>query len=243
MQELKDILSHYRPISLEEMDSVALMKRMDTKFVVPVHALLSILEELKNSYKILEINSNRLMTYNSTYFDTEDFNLYKDHHNQRKTRIKVRVREYLETNVRFIEIKRKSNKGITNKSRRKINGEDYHSASNAFTKEITQKNLHLKKSMTNSFNRITLVNTELKERITMDTNIEFDNALWNKNLAIIELKQEKLKRMSPLYALLRKRHIKPLSVSKYCLGMSTIRPQLKKNNFKQIFRNIHKVIQ
>ena len=71
---------------------------------------------------------------------------------------------------------------------------------------------------------------------------EFNGKLWNKELAIIELKQKKLNRNSAIFRQLKALQIHPASISKYCLGMSTAYPALKTNNFKPVFRNILKNI-
>ena len=223
------------------MDAVALMKRTDTKFVIHKNSINEVLERIKEHYHILEINSNRLMTYNSTYFDTEELSFYLDHHNQRKVRAKVRVREYLETDVKFIEVKQKSNKGQTSKTRQKTK-EIENITTNQFAQEQLRNEKQLHKTISNSFNRFTLVSNKLKERVTFDTNIKFNGELWNENLAIIELKQENLRRSSPIFSVLKQLHFKPARISKYCLGMSEVYPYLKTNNFKPIFRNIKKII-
>ena len=222
------------------MDGVALMKRTDTKFVIHRTKLNQILKDLENDYLILEIDGKRLMTYSSEYFDTENYKFYYDHHHGRKVRAKVRVREYVDSNISFIEVKQKTNKGQTIKTRIKVEGQSNLHNTNTFANEILQQKELLKASIINDFKRITLVSNIAKERVTFDTDINFNNTSWNDNLVIIELKQERLKRSSPLFQTLKKLQIHPARISKYCLGMSAEYPQLKVNNFKPIFRNIHK---
>ena len=62
----------FRPISLEEMDSAALMNRVDTKFVFHQKYLPSFLGWLHESYRVLEINNYRSISYHSLYFDTPE---------------------------------------------------------------------------------------------------------------------------------------------------------------------------
>jgi hypothetical protein len=53
----------------------------------------------------------------------------------------------------------------------------------------------LKKVLVNKFRRITLVNVEIRERITIDVSLEFDNFNKKKslnNLVVLEVKQEKV---------------------------------------------------
>jgi SPX domain protein involved in polyphosphate accumulation len=66
---------------------------------------------------VLEINGARLHHYQTLYFDTRDFALYSQHHNGQRARYKVRVREYLDSEMAFLEVKRKTNQNRTIKSR------------------------------------------------------------------------------------------------------------------------------
>ena len=180
------------------------------------------------------------MTYHSAYFDTDSFTFYNDHLHQRKVRAKVRVREYVESNIQFIEVKQKTNKGQTIKTRVKTEQDDLLNKTNSFAEQLLKLPTPLKQSIRNDFKRFTLVSNRLKERVTFDMDLRFNDAFWDPNLAIIELKQEYLKRSSPVFQILKKLHVHPSRISKYCLGMSNTYPQLKTNNFKPIFRNIKK---
>jgi len=55
MTPLENSLSAFHSISLSEMDNVKLMQRIDTKYVVNVSLLPTILEQLHTTYRILEI--------------------------------------------------------------------------------------------------------------------------------------------------------------------------------------------
>ena len=100
-------VSKFKPISLDEMNSVALMKRTDTKFVININYLPVVLNTLLKTYQILEIEGRRIMNYSSLYFDTEDFKFYLDHHNGRVNRTKIRQRKYVDSDLTFLEIKKK----------------------------------------------------------------------------------------------------------------------------------------
>ncbi|MBK7182175.1 MAG: VTC domain-containing protein [Bacteroidetes bacterium] len=117
MDQLKEILNTFTPITLAEMDSVKLMDRTDTKFLFPVNSLHAILNEIKDQYRILEVNGNRISQYESLYFDTPDFDLFHQHRRGKLNRYKVRFRRYVESELNFFEIKFKNNKGRTIKDR------------------------------------------------------------------------------------------------------------------------------
>jgi len=99
------------------MDKVALMKRMDTKFVITKSQLYAVLETLTSDYTVLEIGANRLMSYISDYYDTDSKKFYLDHHNKIAKRTKIRIRNYIESGLFFLEI----NKGFKRKYTKETN--------------------------------------------------------------------------------------------------------------------------
>lgn len=237
-------LTSFSPITLAEMDEVKLMKRVDTKFIVHVEELPDILNQLTNDYRVLEIDNNRLMTYDSLYYDTENLDFYFDHHNSIAHRIKIRKRNYVESALTFLEIKQKDNKGVTRKTRRIIptHEEGLTKDHINFIEQTTDLNLPIQHTISNRFNRFTLVGNQKNERVTVDTNLAYDGEIFNEKLAIIELKQARLDRSSSLFQALREKGIHPYSISKYCIGMAVTNPTLKQNHFKPKILRINKKI-
>ena len=184
-----------------------------------------------------------MMTYDSTYFDTKDTQLYLEHHNKRANRAKVRVRTYVESNLSYLEVKLKDNTGITSKKRIQLahpiallDAEKLD-----FIEQCTAHKWELSHALTNRFNRFTLVNILQKERVTFDLNLTYNGTIYHSNLAIIELKQEKLNRASPLYNVLKNAAIQPYAISKYCTGMALLYPELKQNYFKHKLLTLDKI--
>jgi hypothetical protein len=89
--------------------------------------------------------------------------------------------------------------------------------------------------------KVFLVSIKEQERATIDFNLSFNGDIFNPNLAIIELKQEKLRRSSPMFQILKKRGIHPNSISKYCIGISEMHPDIKQNFFKRKKLIINKI--
>ena len=236
-------LDIFDSISLDEMNSVSLMKRMDTKFVLHRDTIQGILVKIQPDYKILQVASDKLMTYNSIYFDTEDDHFYHMHHNGHSHRLKVRIRNYLESDLCFLEVKQKDSQGNTLKKRIKVNEltSTLDEEAITFVTKTTAKQIKLYRSIENQFNRFTLVSTRLQERVTIDTNLSYNGVILNEDLVIIELKQEKLNRLSPLFRALKAQSINPYSISKYCMGMASTKPDLKQNLLKPKFLKINKV--
>lgn len=244
--DLKNNLKQFKKITLDEMNSVALLKRKDTKFIINISYLPEILEALKNSYKVLEIDGKRIMNYSSLYLDTPDFKFYNDHHNGRINRTKIRQRKYVDSNLTFIEIKKKNGKGETDKFRKQIADfeTELSQKSKDFIFKITSKNLDLQLSLWNDFKRITLVNLESKERVTIDLNLSFSidskQKVYSK-LVVIELKQAKFDRTSEVVKLLKSIQCNPYSISKYCVGATNLYQDLKNNLIKPKLLKINKL--
>ena len=246
LENFDQILTDYAPITLGEMDGVALMNRTDTKFLFHTSQLMEILRRVQNDYRILEVKGIRASRYKTLYFDTPDLDFYTKHQNGKKNRYKVRSRKYVDSDLCFLEVKFKNNKGRTVKSRVTIDDFelDLSKSSNDFISETAGQDFNLRPALWNSFTRITLVNQELPERLTIDLNLafEFDEGHKGmKNLVIAELKQEKATRHSPFAMAAKELGIRPDRISKYCLGVALLKEDVKKNVFKEKIMKIEKL--
>jgi len=239
-------LSGFASISLEEMNGVSLLKRVDTKFLTTTSKLSELLPYLYSEYQILEIGENRLMNYSTLYFDTTDLHCYKEHHNGKANRHKIRMRRYVESDICFLEVKEKQNTGITNKVRCSI--DDFEitlsTESKKFIEKATKKDWELKPVLNNYFQRFTLVNTQRSERVTIDTGLEYKTDSTTKefkNVVVIEVKQEKRNTRTPIYSTLKSKRIRTVSFSKYCMGVANIFSGVKSNKFKELNLKINQL--
>jgi hypothetical protein len=224
------------------MDGVALMNRTDTKYLMSMGQLEDVLAEVAHHYRILDINGLRSNHYQSQYYDTPDFYFYRRHHSGKQNRLKIRKRMYVESNLTFLEVKFKSNKGRTEKDRTKLDGltPDLSLENENYIHEMSHFEEHLEPKLMNLFERITLVDQSLPERITIDLNLSFvvdNHTVEIPDLVIIEAKQERQNRHSVFLQALKKRLIRPESMSKYCLGIALLTDQ-KSNMFKEKIRTI-----
>jgi len=239
-------LLNFDKITLAEMNSVSLMKRVDTKFILKESQLLEVLSKLYEDYKILEIDQERLMKYSTLYFDSENKKCFNDHHNGKLNRYNIRMRKYLVSDICFLEIKKKNNLGITNKIRRQIKDFETNltTESKEFITESNINNLLLEPSLYNNFSRMTLVNKNEPERITIDVDLSFsfrnDKKKFDK-LVVVEIKQEGKRLNTTINRALKSMSILPTNFSKYCIGISNIIDNIKSNRFKEINLKINKL--
>lgn len=237
MVDLNEYTSKWQTVSLKDLESVALTKRMDTKFVLSVDQLFVLLDQIHNDHKILQIEDKRVFHYNTIYFDTPDFQFYVDHHNGYVHRMKVRLREYMDSGLKFYEIKKKlpgdqtdKTRVVTDEMRNYITEEQY-----LLIDYKRLANRPLEKKISNSFNRMTLTHCEKEERITIDTDICFyedGKTVSLPNVVILELKQPRYDVTSPLVQMLKKMRIYPGSFSKYVTGVAVLGLHSKQNQFK-----------
>lgn len=210
---------------------------MDKKYTFPAFMLDTVLMHLKNNYKLLTIDNKQFANYETRYFDTPDYEMYTMHHNQHLNRHKVRFRTYIDTNLHFCEVKFKTNKGRTIKKRVLRPANDYTFTSEALEllkRKTPYKGEDLQEALRVYYKRITLVNNNMKERITIDFDLHYyqhGNTRAFPNMIIAEVKQDKTG-VSPFIELMKSLRIKDISISKYCLGVASLASEVKTNNFK-----------
>ncbi len=224
------------------------MSRIDRKYWFHISKLEKVLEKTLSEYYILEIEGQRLMDYQTTYYDTPDNSMYLKHHNGKMNRHKIRQRKYVSTDSSFLEVKFKTNKKVTIKNRVEASFEK-----NSFLpteikfirKETPYKGENLVPVLYNKFKRLTLIHKDKLDRCTIDISPVF----WNENssvniynLAIFELKRGHSLKASPIVAILRDLKIRQRGMSKYCTGRAILEPELKQNAFNPRLRFLNKEI-
>lgn len=250
---MTDILTNYQPITLEEMSGIRLMNRTDTKFVTNIATLRKLLKLAVWQYRAQEIEGKRQARYYTMYFDTPDMQMYTCHHSGHANRQKLRIRSYVDSGLNFLEVKTKNNHKRTRKKRTTMfdfdplaparniafdSHDDNFKEYDSFLREnLWYKPEAMEEAIENRFNRITLVNNNKTERLTIDTDLCFHNIHTGNDcslpeLAIIELKRDGLV-PSPILSLLNELRIKPLGFSKYCIGTALTNPDIRQNRFKQ----------
>jgi len=245
-------LAQLEPITLEEMDSIKLMNRVDSKYVTTEERLAEILEKASQAgYRVLVTEGERMSPYNTLYYDTPDLQMYIAHQNGILFRKKVRTRTYVNSSTSFLEIKRKNNRGRTKKKRIGIPIEVFENfgtlpeAADFLLDKSGYSAEQLEPRLYTRFTRITLVNPGMTERLTIDTRLTFHNVKYgtDSGLAdgvVIELKQDG-RIPSPMRGILLDLRVKPLRVSKYCIGTALTDPEVKNSRFRIKIRKIEKL--
>ena len=246
-QQVQALLEPFDGITLQELDEIKLMNRVDTKFVFSIDSLNSLLPLLIKDFNCLQVNNCTIQTYKSLYFDDENFSLFKAHHNGLVNRFKVRIRNYVESQLYFLEIKHKV-KNRTDKLRIELTdfAQKFDPFQIEFIHNVLQKKMDLLPVLWNEFQRITLSGKNRNERLTLDLHLNFNQDVSNfamENVVVAELKQADLDRNSLFYQIMKKQGVRPLRVSKYCVGLYSIHGQqkIKGNRFKKKIKILNSI--
>lgn len=250
-QTIRTAVEQLPPITLDEMKSIRLMKRTDTKFVTNIETLARLLQMCQGHYYAQRIADDPISPYTTLYFDDlERHEMFQRHQAGHRPRTKVRARTYINGGISFLEVKKKDNHGKTRKKRIEVPSIDAVVNDRVGEEFLTERTGYtwddIRPTVRNYFNRITLVNFEKTERLTIDFDLRFFN--YETSLeesmgraVIIELKRDG-RVPSPILPLLRELRIHESGFSKYCIGSVITNPGLRVNNFKEKLRDINKKI-
>lgn len=247
--DIERALAQFDTVSLPELQRGALLDRVDTKFVFGASQLADMLGALTAQYRVLSIDGARSNRYQTLYFDTGDFDLYRHHHNSLSSRYKVRERHYVGSDLSFLEVKHRTNQNRTVKTRLQIPGVDPQLDGQAtdFVGLHTPLDASaLEPKLWNDYRRITLAGIYTQERVTLDLDLSFTWGDRSRNLpgvAIAEVKQDRVRLDSPFIQQMRRFGIRSGGLSKYCAGVCLLYDGVKSNNFKPRLRDVAKVIQ
>lgn len=255
MTQLSGNLDAFRAITLDDLNSVELMNRHDTKYIFHVDTIPTVFGYLYSDYEILEINNKRSFEYRNIYYDTDDYYFYHQHHNQRVNRYKVRFRHYVDSQKCYFEIKSTTNKDKTVKKRIRLKERDDVMVLSDEVRDFARRHIvHTDSSIVDrikpllgiDYSRITLVNRIKKERLTFDINLTYTDRNSGvhrlNNLVIAELKQESFTTDSPFIQCFRNMKIFQTSFSKYCMGIVLTEKNVRANRFKKKLISLQKLM-
>ena len=252
LASLEGLMDGFASISLSEMDGIRLMNRIDTKYLTSEPRLAALLSEaLDCGYMVFEEGGKRIQDYDSVYFDTPSFTTYTEHRRGKLVRQKIRTRRYSSSGVCFLEIKNKNNHSRTKKKRIQLTegAYPYYTCDEVATAWLGERCLYdvgsLGATLGTAFKRITLVNPERSERLTIDMDVRFRNFRTGMeaglgNAVIIELKQDG-RAGSRMREILLRHRILPCRISKSCAGITMTTPGIRAGRFKEKVRLIEKI--
>ena len=227
-QGWRTLASGFTVAAAAQLDSRALTRRCDTKFVVPLTAMLEVAQTLTAAYAVIGPPAS----YDTLYFDTPELTLFHDHRRGRRQRHKVRIRHYRDRRLSFLEVKSRRSSALTEKTRlpRSYGDEVLSPDDQGLIRRLTGLTSDVGPRVWTSYERLTLVGQGTEERATFDVNLRFRGDAGEHELtglAIVEVKQPRLDQRTPVMMALKAVGARPTSASKYCAALLALDPTLR----------------
>lgn len=247
LDPVQGLLERLTPRALESMPAATLLDRIDEKFLVPDALLLPLLSAAEGVYEVLTVRGAPSQLYETTYFDTPTLAFFRAHHAGRAVRHKVRERHYVATDARVLEVKTRGAGGRTIKLRSPR-------PAAAVAAPVRETDLPpdvwaaaeaepLGAVLCTRFDRVTLLGEGGLERVTIDRAVRIaadGREVCLDGVVLVEIKQAS-RVASPLRDALRVAGLRSQSMSKYCLGVSLLRPDVPHNRFKPLLASINRL--
>lgn len=235
-------------IDLAGLNALAeLQTRVDRKYFVAAADFGRLIGALARDLRVLEIDGQRTFGYESVYFDTPTLLTYKAHVQRRRQRFKARTRTYTDSGLCMFEVKLTGTRGETVKERVK------HPAGqrNVLTPEAV-RHLHtcLRRSyghgvpaglapvLTTTYRRTTFVSRTGDVRLTCDVGLVCrDGARQVRDTGThILVESKSAGQAAGPDEILRDLGVRPAAVSKYCVGVAALHPDLPSNHWHRTLR-------
>jgi hypothetical protein len=235
-------LATFEPISLDGANEIAeLQTRTDRKYLVDESTLWDLLNGLAPTARVLDIDDRHGCDYSSTYFDTQDFALYRAAVQGRRRRYKVRSRTYGDTGPCFLEVKAKGGRGANVKTRircaRDERDEITHDGLDFVADLVGDADLAaaLRPVLTTDYTRSTLIDPADRTRLTFDRRLRCTDERGMS--AVLDGVVVETKSPGPPSAADRwlwRHQVRPAKVSKFGTGLAVLRPELSANKWHRV---------
>ncbi|MFD0066948.1 VTC domain-containing protein [Streptomyces sp. NPDC056690] len=243
-------LAGLRPASLAEIDgAAALQHRVDRKYLIPAYSAEQLMSQLAQTHHVLDIHGRRTTAYRTTYFDTEHLAAWRAHMQGRRRRWKVRTRLYAEDRLCRTEVKTKDGRGATVKHAHTVDAGAYGrleagTEAAAFVDrvlgdsgiEVTAAELTPAGEI--RYLRAALADLEAGTRLTLDGALSChrDDRTAELDPGYFLVETKGTARPARADRLLLGLGARPVSISKYIIGLSLLVPGLPDNNVRRLAR-------
>ncbi len=242
--EIDRTLRRFAAVELDALlDSAELLTRRDRKYVLDAALAITLLDRIGADVRVLEIDGGRSFRYLSTYFDTPGLLTYRQAAQGRPRRFKVRTRTYLDSGVSALEVKTRDRHGRTVKERLPYRPDDRHTLTAearqflAGFDEVTPHLPDLVAATTTSYRRSTLL-LPGDSRVTIDRALQFVGPTGTSASggSTVLLETKSAGRPTDMDRLLWSAGVRPVPVSKYCVGTALLHPGLAANRWHRVLR-------
>lgn len=249
-----EVLAVLEPIDLGALtaaveDTEALGRgRFDRKYLIDVDRIDQLASALGQRWRVLDVDGRRITPYTTRYFDTADLVTFRHHRQGRRRRFKVRIRRYGDAPDAVLEVKYRGRLDRTIKARTAypashdglLDGLDdtamrfvTDTLRDAYEIDAPER---LRPSLTTAYGRTTFVDVIAGERLTVDLGLVVSAGAPARPVAPVELgtrfaivETKSGSARTSLHHRLRALGARPERVSKYCLGIGAVRPDIAIN--------------
>ena len=225
-----------RLVGLDQLGDADLQQRADTKYLLTVDQLRGLAAGLTSSHALLSVDGLTAFSYRSRYFDTPDLACFSAHRQGRRLRWKARTRLYEDSGRCRFEIKLKTGRGDTDKHSLLIPAASVDTVpeqGRVLLEQLLAERYRLPApasllpTLTVRHRRRTLVALDGSGRLTLDWDLLFASEAGasgrlHDGLVLAETKSRNGR--STADRLLRAAGVRPVSVSKYCVGIALTHP-------------------
>jgi hypothetical protein len=237
--DVSTMVASLESMSLERLNASAeLLTRVDRKYVVTPETLGRVLGAHRPRLAALEIDGVRQFAYESVYFDTEGFDLFRAAATGRRRRFKVRTRLYVDAGTVMLEVKSKDGRGRTTKHRmeRRVDDRDrLDEADRRFVGDVLASPGIadvMQPTLTTHYRRLTLVDQEDGGRITVDRDLRCVSPAGGElrlERLIVETKTDGSAGSFDRW--LWRHGVRPERISKYSTAIAVLHPGLPANRW------------
>jgi Domain of unknown function (DUF4956)/VTC domain len=230
------------PIGLDELNALAeLQTRVDRKYFVPAEVFRRMIGELAGELRVLDIDGSRTFGYESVYFDTPQFTTYKAHVQRRRQRFKARTRTYTDTGLCMFEVKLTGARGETVKERvphpQQYRAELTEGALDHLRTTLCQAYHQdlpagMRPTLVTTYRRTTFVSRTGEARLTCDSALrafDLEHEVRDTGTHVLVESKSGGQGGSAADRILRELGVRPASVSKYCVAVAALHPELPSN--------------
>lgn len=234
--EFNEAVTQAPPVTLAEINAEAsMMTRQENKYFAPAQVIRDVLST--SGARVLEIRGERRHRYDSLYFDTPDLLFLRQQVQGRRNRCKVRIRTYA-SGESFLEVKSKGARGQTVKERKPlpsgqalgpVGRKFLYDLIGAVAEEVTPV-------LKTTYERVTFVSGGT--RITCDHNLKFHSPTqrWWPGPDEILVETKSVAGRSTIDRRLWAHGIRPVTMSKYGVGLSLLDARVPANKWHRVLR-------
>jgi len=233
------------PIGLSELMELAeLQTRVDRKYFVPADLFRRLISELADELMVLDIDGRRSFGYESFYFDTPQLSTYRAHLQRRRQRFKARTRTYTDSGLCMFEVKLTGARGETVKQRvphpadqrAELTDEALAHLGTTLCQAYHQDlPAGLRPTLVTTYRRTTFVSRTGEARLTCDVGLvcgDVDHEVRDTGTHVL-VESKSSGRGSAPDRILRDLGVRPAKVSKYCVAVAALHPELPSNPWHQ----------